>query len=158
MDGWYGGDSSNIPVGSMAECVCLCVIHATTIDHIRTSQSRPVFSVFCENCGLRRLAKKAQKAKKRQNHEILRNHPWERRNARNRKISSNRARLKNTNESGVAGRDGILRFLRKLRKNGNWRKRKEGEKAAKSRNQKQSKAKEELRNRKFHQIEKRWKI
>src|ERR1700735_3492506 len=73
MDGWYGGDSSNIPVGSMAGCVCLCVIHATTtIDHIRTSQSRPVFSVFCENCGLRRLAKKAQKAKKRQNHEILR--------------------------------------------------------------------------------------
>ena len=53
--------------------VCLCVIHATTtIDHIRTSQSRPVFSVFCENCGLRRSAKKAQKAKKRQNHEILR--------------------------------------------------------------------------------------
>jgi hypothetical protein len=133
MDGWYGGDSSNIPVGSMAECVCLCVIHATTtIDHIRTSQSRPVFSVFCENCGLRRSAKKAQKAKKRQNHEILRNHPWERRNARNRKISSNRARLKNTNESGVAGRDGILRFLRKLRIKAIGEKGTKGEEKAKS--------------------------
>ena len=34
------------------------------------------------------------------------------------------------------GRDGILRFLRKLPKNGNWLKRKEGEKKAKSRNRK----------------------
>ena len=73
--GWMDGMGVTLQISPLGVwlSVCLCVIHATTtIDHIRTSQSRPVFSVFCENCGLRQLAKKAQKAKKRQNHEILR--------------------------------------------------------------------------------------